>query len=144
MAPLFHLLTYQEAAIVLLASSSVGAIFSSAAADFGVDGVHERLTQIQPKLLFITNGVVYAETPRPLLPLLPKLLPALEHRPEKVIVIEQLPASLAPVPQAVQDQVESWADFLGAGGEGETTFERMGFNEPIWILFSSGTTGTCP
>jgi acetoacetyl-CoA synthetase len=104
--------------------------------------VHERLTQIRPKLLFVSNGVVYAGVCRPLLPLLPKLLPSLEYKPEKVLVIEQVPSNLAPIPSTIQGDVEKWRDFVDSGGEGETTFERMGFNEPIWILFSSGTTGT--
>src|SRR5207245_1052907 len=56
-----------ESVVLLLATSSMGAIFSSSAADFGVDGVAERLIQIQPKVLFVTNAVVYAGIARPLL-----------------------------------------------------------------------------
>jgi len=129
------------AVIVLLATSALGGIFSSAAADFGVDGVVERLEQIRPKLLFVTNGVVYAETPRPLLPLLPALLGRLTVPPERTVVIEHLPASLVPMSPGLQGKkVENWDDFLDKG-DGEVEFTRMGFNEPIWILFSSGTTG---
>ncbi|WWC93632.1 acetoacetate-CoA ligase [Kwoniella sp. B9012] len=125
-----------EAVILVLASSSVGAIFSSAASDFGVDGVKERLDQIKPKLLFVTNGVVYNGVIRPLLPLLPKLLKSLRSPPEKVVVIEHLPEELVGIP----NDMERWNQWLDPN-EGETTFERLGFNDPIWILFSSGTTG---
>ncbi|WVQ99868.1 acetoacetate-CoA ligase [Kwoniella sp. CBS 9459] len=128
-----------EAAVVLLATSSIGGIFSSAAADFGVDGVKERLEQIKPKVLFVTNGVVYAGSARPLLPLLPKLLASLDNPPEEVVVIEHLPEELASIPNEVR-QLRRWDDWLDQA-DGEVTFERMGFNEPIWILFSSGTTG---
>lgn len=129
-----------EAVVVLLATSSLGGIFSSAAADFGLDGVVERLTQIRPKLLFITNGVVYNAAPRPMIHLLPGLLAKLEYPPEKTIVISHLPSSICPSPDDLGGQTVSWEDYLNKE-EGEVEFVRMGFNEPIWILFSSGTTG---
>nr|XP_031860111.1 acetoacetate-CoA ligase [Kwoniella shandongensis]KAA5527183.1 acetoacetate-CoA ligase [Kwoniella shandongensis] len=129
-----------EAVVVLLASNSIGAIFSSAAADFGVDGVIERLEQIKPKVLLVTNGVVYGGTARPLLPLLPTLLSSLSAPPEEVVVISHLPDELAPLPPAMKDKTSGWGEWLDKE-EGEVEFLRMGFNEPIWILFSSGTTG---
>lgn len=131
----------QEAVVVLLACSSLGAIFSSAAADFGVDGVHERLSQIRPKLLFVTNGVVYAETVRPLLQLLPPLLSSLDSPPVQTIIVDHLPSKFVPIPDGLDGKVRGWEEYMESGGEGEVEFKRMGFNEPIWILFSSGTTG---
>ena len=127
--------------MVLLASSSIGAIFSSAAADFGSDGVLERLTQIRPKVLFVTNAVVYAEAVRPLLPLLPGLLASLGVKPVVTVVIDHLPRELVSVPEGTQGLTVGWEEFKERGGDGEVEFLRMGFNEPIWILFSSGTTG---
>ncbi|KAK8854913.1 acetoacetate-CoA ligase [Kwoniella newhampshirensis] len=129
-----------EAVVVLLATSSIGAIFSSAAADFGVDGVIERLEQIRPKIIFVTNGVVYGGTARPLLPLLPTLLSTLTKPPDRLVVILHLPEELARVPQDLARDTEDWNGWLDQE-EGEVEFLRMGFNEPIWILFSSGTTG---
>jgi acetoacetyl-CoA synthetase len=129
-----------EAVVVLLATSSLGGIFSSAAADFGTDGVIERMTQIRPKLLFVTNGVVYNAAPRPLLPLLPVLMRNLDHPPEKVVIIDHLAEELVPRPDGLAKEVVGWEEYLDKG-EGEVEFTRMGFNEPIWILFSSGTTG---
>lgn len=164
-----------EAVVVLLSTSSLGGIFSSAAADFGVDGVVERLNQIRPKLLFVTNGVVYNGVERPLLPLVKPMLDRLAEGLERVVVIEHLPGELVPGMEGVggyvkgkengkkqgdaegrgevevkkmQIQMQSWESFLGEGdgkdgvvNGGEVEFVRMGFNEPIWILFSSGTTG---
>jgi acetoacetyl-CoA synthetase len=129
-----------EAVVVLLATSSLGGIFSSAAADFGTDGVIERMTQIRPKLLFVTNGVVYNAAPRPLLPLLPVLLKNLDHPPEGVVIIEHLSEELVPRPDGLAEEVVEWEEYLDKGEE-EVEFARMAFNEPIWILFSSGTTG---
>lgn len=129
-----------EAVVVLLATSSLGGIFSSAAADFGTDGVIERLTQIRPKLLFVTNGVVYNGVARPLLTLLPNLLERLEHKPETTIVIDHLDPGMVKTPEGLSGLVTGWEEYLDKN-EGEVEFVRMGFNEPIWILFSSGTTG---
>jgi acetoacetyl-CoA synthetase len=47
------------------------------------------------------------------------------------------------VPEGITT-LQAWADFSESGGAGAPTYERMGFNEPIWILFSSGTTGVSP
>ncbi|WVN90148.1 acetoacetate-CoA ligase [Cryptococcus depauperatus CBS 7841] len=126
--------------VLLLATSSIGAIFSSAAADFGVDGVSERLEQIQPRVLVVGNGVVYNGAVRPLLPKLPLLLSKLGKPPSTVVVHNHLPARLVPVPEELKGGIWDWEEWLGPRN-GEPTFVRMGFNEPIWILFSSGTTG---
>ena len=108
---------------------------------FGVDGVVERLEQIRPKLLFVTNAVVYAETCRPLLPLLPTLLQRLTVPPQRTIIVDHLPSSLVPMlPRLEGVTLESWEVFMDKG-DGQVEFVRMGFNEPIWILISSGTTG---
>ncbi|WRT68258.1 acetoacetate-CoA ligase [Kwoniella shivajii] len=140
-----------EAVIVLLASSSIGAIFSSAASDFGVDGVKERLEQIKPKILFVTNGVVYNGVIRPLLHLLPDLLSKLSNPPEKLVMIDHLPSEL--VSSSISSSMSiiskdasnktigcNWDQWIDTN-EGETVFEKLDFNDPIWILFSSGTTG---
>ncbi|WVQ74813.1 acetoacetate-CoA ligase [Cryptococcus sp. DSM 104548] len=129
-----------EAVVTLLATSSLGAIFSSAAADFGTTGVVERLEQIQPKVLVVTNGVVYGGTPRPLLSNVGPLLGALSNPPKQVVVVDHLPEEIVPTPPELQGRVERWDSWLDSE-EGETEFVRIGFNEPIWILFSSGTTG---
>ncbi|WWC90868.1 acetoacetate-CoA ligase [Kwoniella dendrophila CBS 6074] len=137
-----------ESVLVLLATSSIGGIFSSAAPDFGLDGVKERLNQIQPKILFVTNAVVYNGVVRPLLPLLPELLKSLKNPPDKIIIINHLPENLCPIPDQLQNNNSNshhgitinWDNWLDTSIS-ETKFTRLGFNDPIWILFSSGTTG---
>lgn len=103
----------------------------------------DRDLQIQPSLLFVTNGVVYGAAPRPLLPMLPTLLSSLTKPPKQVVIISHLPPSLLPPTDlSLTVQTTAWEDFLVPGEpEQEVEFLRMGFNEPIWILFSSGTTG---
>lgn len=129
-----------EAVITVLATSSLGGIFSSAAADFGIDGVVERLEQIQPKVLVVTNGVIYAGTPRPLLPRVAPLLDILKNPPSVVVSVDHLPEELVPTFAEVKEKLVRWDDWLDQE-DGEVNFLRMGFDEPIWILFSSGTTG---
>lgn len=129
-----------EAVVTVLATSSIGGIFSSAAADFGIDGVVERLEQIQPKVLVVTNGVIYAGTPRPLLPRVAPLLDILKNPPSVVVSVDHLPEELVPTFAEVKEKLVRWDDWLDQE-DGEVNFVRMGFNEPIWILFSSGTTG---
>lgn len=130
--------------------SSLGAIFSSAAADFGVDGVIERLEQIKPHVLLVSNGCVYNAKSHALLPLLPKLLGSLTHPPKTTVLINHLPDELNPQAN-IADFIDGgndgwtnlvrWDDWIGQYKPQEIKFERIGFNEPIWILFSSGTTG---
>ncbi|WOO82538.1 Acetoacetyl-CoA synthetase [Vanrija pseudolonga] len=138
-----------ESVAVLLATNSIGAIFSSAAADFGVDGVIERLEQIKPHVLFASNGVVYNGKARPLIQLLPKLFSALKTPPSTTVIINHLPDSVNPQSDVSKflagsndprTKFQTFESFVGTE-PAEPTFERGGFNDPIWILFSSGTTG---
>lgn len=72
------------------------------------------------------------------MPLVTPLLKALSQPPLKTVVINHLPRSAA----ALDEQLTSWDDFMTLGnGDQETVFVRGGFNDPIWVLFSSGTTG---
>ncbi|BEI82107.1 hypothetical protein CcaverHIS002_0212670 [Cutaneotrichosporon cavernicola] len=138
-----------EAAVTLLATTSLGAIFSSAAADFGVDGVIERLEQIKPHLLVVSNGCVYNQKHHPQLPLLPRLFASLSHPPANTVIINHLPDELddnSNVSLFIEGwhdghtKLHKWSHFVNHQVS-TPTFERIGFNDPIWILFSSGTTG---
>lgn len=140
-----------ESVVTLLATSSLGAIFSSAAADFGVDGVIERLEQIKPHLLVVANGVVYNAKGHALLPLLPRLFNSLSHPPKHTVVIRHIPGEQADVDDFLSGfhdghtKLSSWETFMRLHEDQtdnhQPKFERIGFNDPIWILFSSGTTG---
>jgi acetoacetyl-CoA synthetase len=105
--------------------------------------------QIKPKLLFVTNAVVYGGAARPLLPLLSKLLATLAEPPQASIIINHLPSSICATPPEFLETkgVEAWEAFVTSdegrvdGIPAKIEFEQLGFNDPIWILFSSGTTG---
>ncbi|KZT12742.1 acetoacyl-CoA synthetase [Laetiporus sulphureus 93-53] len=133
-----------------LAATAIGCIWVSAAADFGPEGVLERFEQVQPKVVISVDGVVYNAKVHVHIPKLKTLLSGLSERghiPQKVVVIRHL---LMPSEDAKWDR--TWMDFkdlaaegekakLGRTPEGEIKWQRLDFNWPLWILFSSGTTG---
>lgn len=125
-----------EAIVAFLACASVGAVWSSCSPDFGTRGVADRFEQIEPKVLFAVDGYVYGGRPYDRLSTVAQLqreMPSLE----RTVLIPYL--SDTPDTGVLRDAF-LWDDLLtGAGGELE--FEPVPFDHPLWILYSSGTTG---
>ena len=128
-----------EATIAMLATASIGAIWSSCSPDFGVHGVLDRFGQISPKVLFTADGYYYAgkqlDSLQPMAEVLAKLTAV-----ERVIVIPYLGpepplASLG----AAANRASRWEDFGTPGAA--AVFASLPFNHPLYILYSSGTTG---
>jgi acetoacetyl-CoA synthetase len=121
-----------EAAAALLASASLGAVWSSCSPDFGVQGVLDRFGQIEPKILFCADGYLYNGK-------------EFDSQEKVSAVLDQLPS--------VQECVV--IDYLGAPATAGTSlfeflepfepadiaFTEVEFNHPLYILYSSGTTG---
>ncbi|HEY2968127.1 MAG TPA: acetoacetate--CoA ligase [Casimicrobiaceae bacterium] len=130
-----------EAIIGMLATASVGAIWSSASPDFGVQGVVDRFGQIEPKVLFTVDGYWYNGKPQPVLD---KLAAIVKRLPtvQRVVVAPYLRDStaaasgIADVPRAV-----GWDDFVAPFASAPIAYERLPFDQPLFILYSSGTTG---
>ncbi|GBE79455.1 Malonamoyl-CoA synthetase vrtB [Sparassis crispa] len=133
-----------------LAAAAIGCIWVSAAADFGPEGVLERFEQVRPSLIFSVDAVVYNAKVHPHLPKLKSLLVGLQDRAAlrpKVVVIPHMSTSIDR--SDWHDGWISWDEFvaegkekkLGRTPEGEIEWCRLDFNWPLWILFSSGTTG---
>lgn len=128
-----------EAVTAVLATASIGAIWSSCSPDFGTPSVLDRLAQIQPKVLFCVDGYYYkgkAFNRKQEVQNIIKALPTLE----KVIYLPYMDKNdtVLPVPNAIL-----WQDLM-QGAEvaaKDFTFEQVPFSHPLWILFSSGTTG---
>jgi acetoacetyl-CoA synthetase len=130
-----------EAIIAMLASASLGAIWSSASPDFGVQGVLDRFGQIEPSVLFSVDGYWYNGKPQPITDRVAQIaqrLPTLR----RVVVAPYLQDTkgasddLSGVPHAL-----AWDDFLAPYKAGAIAFERLPFDHPLYILYSSGTTG---
>jgi acetoacetyl-CoA synthetase len=128
-----------EAAIAMLATASIGAIWSSCSPDFGVHGVLERFGQIAPRVLFTADGYFYAGKELDSLAPMSEVLTRLSSV-EHVVVIPYL----RPQPQLAQlgaaaARARLWQDFGTRGAE--LAFVTTPFNQPLYILYSSGTTG---
>ena len=128
-----------ETAIAMLATASLGAIWSSCSPDFGVHGVLDRFGQIAPKVLFTADGYFYAgkklDSLQPMAEVLAKL-GSVAH----VVVIPYVEAQ----PQlgalgAAAARATLWQEF-GTPGAALATVDQS-FNHPLYILYSSGTTG---
>lgn len=123
--------------IAMLATASIGAIWSSCSPDFGVQGVLDRFGQIEPKILVSADGYFYSGKTIDVLPRLKDItanLPSVE----KVIVVPYTRGSfpIADVPRAANVH-----DFLAAYHPRDVVFEPLPFNHPLYVLYSSGTTG---
>ena len=123
-----------EAVIAMLATASLGAIWSSASPDFGVQGVLDRFGQIEPKVLFAVDGYWYNGKQidcRARLADIVKSLPTLK----KTVLVNYLSLDAAAVPCV------AYNDFIKDFPAAEIKFERFEFSHPLYIMFSSGTTG---
>jgi acetoacetyl-CoA synthetase len=128
-----------EAAIAMLAATSIGAVWSSCSPDFGVHGVLDRFGQIAPKVLFTADGYYYAGKQLDSLAPVAQVLAQLTAV-EQVVVIPYLAAQprLAALGAATA-RASLWQEFGSPGAR--AAFASLPFNHPLYILYSSGTTG---
>ncbi|CAH1801308.1 unnamed protein product [Owenia fusiformis] len=133
-----------EAIEGMLAAASIGAIWSSTSPDFGVSGVLDRFTQIEPKLIFSVNAVVYNGKTHNHLVKLKQVVQGLPEL-EKVVIIPYVVEDDKSLDIADIRNSCTLKEFLETGKEGESTpeleFEQLPFDHPLFIMYSSGTTG---
>ena len=126
-----------ETLIAFLACASIGAIWSCAAPEFGARGVVDRFAQIEPKAMFVVDGYRHGGKDFDRTAALATIaagLPTLEH----AIVLPYLDDAATPtgLPGGL-----TWEDLLQRGAGAQPRFEQVGFEHPLWVLYSSGTTG---
>ena len=125
------------AVVAMLATASVGAIWSSCSPDFGVQGVLDRFGQIEPKVLFAADGYFYGGKTIDLIPRLQELAERLPTVKRIVVVpYTQTRPDITTVPRSIVLK-----DFIANFEAREIVFERLAFAHPLYILYSSGTTG---
>jgi len=127
-----------EAVIAMLATTSLGAVWSSCSPDFGVGGLLDRFGQIAPKVLFMAEGYVYNSKH---FNCLDKLDDLLQHLPslEKIVVF---PCANPEFSLPETPHVISWEKALNLfHGVESIDFVQVPFNHPLFIMYSSGTTG---
>ncbi len=124
-----------EAVIGLLATASLGAIWSSCAPEFGARSVIDRLIQIEPRVLITVDGYGFGGKTFDRLDIVEEIRAALPSLERTVLI-----ADLDPDARLTGDAWIDWPTLL-AGPVEEIAFEPVPFDHPLWILFSSGTTG---
>jgi acetoacetyl-CoA synthetase len=132
-----------EALIAFLAAASLGAIWSSCSPDFGPGSVVDRFAQIEPKVMFTVDGYRYGgkdfdrlETVAEVAAQIPSL--------ERIVVVPYLSSS--PDLSVLEDHPKvaepmTWGQLTDLGSGAELAFDRVPFDHPLWVLYSSGTTG---
>jgi acetoacetyl-CoA synthetase len=132
-----YLPNVMEAVVAMLATASIGAVWSSCSPDFGVRGVLERFGQIQPKVLFAADGYIYSGREIEVLSRVGEIAGQLAAL-ERVVIVPYLGLSRPDLELAMP-----WTEWIGGDGPAASSpeFARQSFDHPLYILYSSGTTG---
>ncbi|MGQ0539668.1 MAG: AMP-binding protein, partial [Gemmatimonadaceae bacterium] len=140
-----------ESVVAMLATTSVGAVWSSCSPDFGVQGVLDRFGQIAPRLLIAADGYRYAGKEIDTLERIGAIVPAIAGLETLVLVPyvmgpAEVAAKMRYAPRAGAARLVLWDDWLASGaaangGSAPLEFARLPFDHPLFIMYSSGTTG---
>ncbi|WP_305812429.1 acetoacetate--CoA ligase [Photobacterium leiognathi] len=135
-----------QTVIAMLAATSLGAIWTSTSPDFGTESVIERFSQTQPKIIFTTDGYIYNGKHISSITALAQALPALPSVKKLIVFpylntqpISQLLLNSTPLPEAIS--LSTWAEMEDIVETPHLSFTPTAFNHPLYILYSSGTTG---
>lgn len=126
-----------ETCVLALAAISVGAVWSSCSPDFGTDGVLDRFGQTEPKLLFCADGYLYNGKAHDSIARVKDIVAQLPCV-KQVVVVSNLDA--APDVSSICN-ARRFADWIAPYKAGEIEYELLPFDHPVYILFTSGTTG---
>ena len=127
----------QETAIAMLAATSIGAIWACCGAELGSGAVLDRLGQVEPKVLFAADGYTYKGKRFNILPNVGKVVDGVPSL--KRVVLTSHTGS-EPKPENLTDSI-AFTDFTKSPGSGEARFEQLPPDHPVYVMFTSGTTG---
>ncbi|MFX1241875.1 MAG: acetoacetate--CoA ligase [Promethearchaeota archaeon] len=127
-----------ETPIAMLATTAIGAIWASCGAELQSSAVIDRFSQIEPKILFTVDGYFYRDK---IFDIKDNIIAVVDAIPsiQKVVVVSYISegkADISSIPKAI-----NWEDFITKDEDVKLEFEQVPFDHPIYIMFSSGTTG---
>jgi|SRR5579862_791327 len=126
-----------EAIVAALGAAAIGAVWSSCSPDFGVQGILDRFGQIEPTVLLSVDGYRYGGKTHDCLAKLRDVASQLPTVKQLVVI----PFAESGGPEKRPTASVLWADWLAAESDADLTFERFLFDHPLYVLYSSGTTG---
>ena len=127
-----------ETPTAMLAATALGAVWASCGAELQANAVIDRFGQIKPKVLFTVDGYYYRDK---IFEIIPNIKTVVEAIPsiEKVVVVSYVSEGkpdISSIPNAVH-----WDDFISKEENPKLDFEQLPFDHPVYVMFSSGTTG---
>ncbi|MFH1605561.1 MAG: AMP-binding protein, partial [Pseudomonadota bacterium] len=126
-----------ETVMAMLAAASMGAVWSSCSPDFGVQGVLDRFGQIEPKVLFAADGYWYNGKATDAIVKVAQIVDQLPSL-ERVVLVPYLADAVAV--SGIQ-KAQRWSDFIAPCAARDIEFTQLPFNHPLYVMYSSGTTG---
>tara|TARA_B100000029_G_scaffold514408_1_gene617097 strand:- start:1349 stop:3307 length:1959 start_codon:yes stop_codon:yes gene_type:complete len=128
-----------ESVTAYIATATLGAIWSSCSPDFGINGVIDRFSQINPKILFIGDKYFYNGKKINIIERLPEILKKIPSINKVVLVT--YPGTQTEKNKNADIEILHWSKLISLKNKNKIKFTRSNFNDPLAILYSSGTTG---
>lgn len=134
---------HTNALVAMLAATSLGAIWSAVSPDTGVTAVLDRMQQIEPVVLFTDNAVIYNGKTHPVLAKVKEIVAALPTLKATVVfeTVSERNSDLDELATAQPDSVFAYKNFVVSSTSCDPHFEQLDPDHPVYILYSSGTTG---
>lgn len=138
-----YVANHTNALVASLAASSLGAIWTAVSPDTGVTAVLDRMVQIEPTILVTDNAVIYNGKQHPVLPKVREIVEGLPTLKAVVIfeTVQSMGSTIEGLSSELSKKAFTYADFISGTKEGKLEFEQLDPDAPVYILYSSGTTG---
>lgn len=134
-----YVANHTNALVAMLGATSLGAIWTAVSPDTGVTAVLDRMVQIEPTLLFTDNAVMYNGKTHPVLP---KVKDIVENLPTlKATVVFETAPDMGTDVEGAAGKILSYTNFTNQGSDDRLEFVQLDPDQPVYILYSSGTTG---
>lgn len=138
-----YVANHTNALVAMLAASSLGAIWTAVSPDTGVSAVLDRMVQIEPKILFTDNAVMYNGKTHPVLPKVREIIEGLPTLKAAVVfeTVTSMGSGIEGLSPELERKAFTYANFISGTQPSKLHFEQLDPDTPVYILYSSGTTG---